>query len=157
MKLTPKQKEFIAQYLVDLNATAAARRAGYSLRTAYAIGAENLRKPQIAKAINEAMTERSSRVEITQDKVLKDLEQTRKSAVEAKQFGVAIQASVWQGKHLGMFREKHEFTGENGGPIVTRMSDEEAERLCRNLLKNQSFESLIDLRSEPSNGTNDAG
>ena len=156
-RLTAKQTEFISQYLVDLNATAAARRAGYSQKTAYAIGSENLRKPEIAKAIEEAMEERSKRVEITQDKVLKDLEEARECAINAKQFSVAVQASVWQGKHLGMFREKHELTGENGGPIITRMSEDEAERLCRNLLKNQSFESLIGLGSEPTSGTNGSG
>lgn len=44
MALTEKQARFVAEYLVDLNATEAARRAGYSEKTAYAIGFENLRK-----------------------------------------------------------------------------------------------------------------
>ncbi|MFA5753528.1 MAG: terminase small subunit, partial [Bacteroidales bacterium] len=45
MKLTPKQKRFVDEYLIDLNATQAAIRAGYSERTARIIGAENLIKP----------------------------------------------------------------------------------------------------------------
>lgn len=70
MALTQKQKLFVKEYLVDLNATRAAIRAGYSEKTAEAIGYENLRKPQIDVAIQAAMTKRSQRVEITQDRVL---------------------------------------------------------------------------------------
>ncbi len=72
MKLTPKQKRFVAEYLVDLNATAAAIRAGYSKKTAEVIGYENLRKPQIETTINQAMQEREKRTEITQDMVLRE-------------------------------------------------------------------------------------
>lgn len=72
MSLTPKQKRFVAEYLVDLNATAAAIRAGYSKKTAEVIGYENLRKPQIEAAINQAIQEREKRTEITQDMVLRE-------------------------------------------------------------------------------------
>ena len=50
-KLTPKQQRFIDEYMIDLNATQAAMRAGYSSRTARQIGAENLLKPVVAAAI----------------------------------------------------------------------------------------------------------
>lgn len=72
MKLTPKQERFVQEYLVDLNATAAAIRAGYSKKTAEVIGYENLRKPQIEAAINQAIQEREKRTEITQDMVLRE-------------------------------------------------------------------------------------
>lgn len=72
MALTPKQKRFVAEYLIDLNATAAAKRAGYSEKTAYSIGIENLKKPEIQSAIQEAQTERQKRTEITQDMVLRE-------------------------------------------------------------------------------------
>lgn len=73
MKLTAKQEMFVKEYLVDLNATQAAIRAGYSEKTAEVIGHENLRKPNIASAIKKAMDERSERTEITQDRVLQEL------------------------------------------------------------------------------------
>jgi len=73
LKLTPKQRRFVEEYLVALNATQAAIRAGYSPKTAYSIGMENLRKPQIAAAIQEAMKSRSARTEVTQDRVVKEL------------------------------------------------------------------------------------
>lgn len=68
--MTPKQARFIEEYLIDLNATQAAIRAGYSEKTAQEIGAENLSKPIIAAAIQKALEERSRRTEITADKVL---------------------------------------------------------------------------------------
>jgi len=73
MKLTPKQERFVQEYLVDLNATAAAKRAGYSEKTAYSIGLENLNKPEIQSAIQEAKQARSQRTEITQDMVIQEL------------------------------------------------------------------------------------
>ncbi|CRY18646.1 terminase small subunit [Burkholderia pseudomallei] len=72
-KLTAKQQRFVDEYLVDLNASAAARRAGYSEKTATAIAAENLTKPNIAAAITAAMRARRERTHITQDRVLREL------------------------------------------------------------------------------------
>ena len=73
MSLTDKQQRFVEEYLVDLNATQAAIRAGYSEETARAIGCENLTKPDIADAITEAMAARSKRVQVTADEVLREL------------------------------------------------------------------------------------
>ena len=72
-KLTNKQKAFVQEYLVDLNASAAARRAGYSARTANRIANENMGKPHVQAAIQEAMKEREKRTEITADMVIKQL------------------------------------------------------------------------------------
>jgi phage terminase small subunit len=71
--MSPKQQRFIDEYLVDLNAAAAARRAGYSARTARAIGYEHLTKPHIQAALTEAMNARARRTEITADRVLQEL------------------------------------------------------------------------------------
>lgn len=72
-RLTEKQKRFIEEYLIDLNATQAAIRAGYSPKTAYSIGEENLKKPEVKVAIDKAMAERSRRTGISQDRVLREL------------------------------------------------------------------------------------
>jgi phage terminase small subunit len=73
MSLTAKQGRFVQEYLVDLNATQAAIRAGYSAKRADAIGYENLRKPEIADAVAAAMKAREQRTHITQDRVLQEL------------------------------------------------------------------------------------
>jgi phage terminase small subunit len=72
-KLTAKQKKFIEEYLFDLNATQAAIRAGYSVDSAYSIGNENLKKPEIKSSIDKAIAERSRRTGINTDRVLREL------------------------------------------------------------------------------------
>lgn len=72
-KLTKKQQLFVDEYLIDLNATQAAIRAGYSVDTASAIGCENLTKPNIQQAIAERMAERSRRTGVNQDRVVLEL------------------------------------------------------------------------------------
>ena len=71
--MTPKQKRFVEEYLVDLNATQAAIRAGYSERTAYSQGQRLLKNVEIQKAMSVAMENRSSATEITAEKVLTEL------------------------------------------------------------------------------------
>lgn len=71
--MTPKQAAFVTEYLIDLNATQAAIRAGYSARTARAMGAENLTKPDIATAIAGAKAERSTRTKVDADWLLSRL------------------------------------------------------------------------------------
>jgi phage terminase small subunit len=70
MALTAKQRQFVAEYLIDLNATQAAIRAGYSARNADKIGPELLGKTRVAEALSSAMQARSARTEITADRVL---------------------------------------------------------------------------------------
>jgi len=72
-KLTAKQKRFIEEYLIDLNATQASIRAGYSPETAKEIGCENLTKPNIKNEIDKAIAERSRRTGINQDRVLREI------------------------------------------------------------------------------------
>ena len=72
-KLTEKQKRFIEEYLIDLNATQAAIRAGYSPNSARDIGSENLTKPDIRARIDEALAERSKRTGINADRVLREI------------------------------------------------------------------------------------
>lgn len=72
-RLTKKQKLFVDEYLIDLNATQAAIRAGYSVNSARDIGCENLTKPNIQQAIAEKMAERSKRTGVNQDRVVLEL------------------------------------------------------------------------------------
>lgn len=167
-KLTPKQERFVSEYLIDLNATQAAIRAGYSAKTAKSIGQENLTKPDIAAAVEVAMNKRADKVGITAERVLQELAligfsnmldyiQPRDdgliyldmSALNRDQAAAIQEVTVDQyqeetgdeggkrtvnkvkfklsdkraalvdiGKHLGMFKEKVEMTGAEGGPLV---------------------------------------
>lgn len=71
--MTKKQKRFCEEYLIDLNATQAAIRAGYSPDTAKAIGCENLTKPDIRAHIDLVMAERSRRTGVNADRVIREL------------------------------------------------------------------------------------
>lgn len=72
-RLTDKQAMFAQEYIVDLNATQAAIRAGYSEDSAKEIGCENLTKPNIQAAVQKAMDMRAERLQITADRVLVEL------------------------------------------------------------------------------------
>ncbi|WP_116364196.1 terminase small subunit [Parahaliea mediterranea] len=73
VKLTAKQEQFCHEYLVDLNATQAAARAGYSKKTAKDMGCQNLAKPNIAERIEALKAERMERIQISADYVLQRL------------------------------------------------------------------------------------
>lgn len=141
MSLNAKQQRFVDEYLVDLNATQAAIRAGYSKKTAGQIGDENLRKPEISAALQEAMDKRAQRTEITADYVLSNLAQIVERTMQRAPVMVGRGEDrtqlkdeegrdVWEfnangankalellGKHLKLFTDKVEHGGEGGGPI----------------------------------------
>lgn len=162
MALTEKQRQFVAEYLIDLNATQAAIRAGYSTNRADAMGHENLRKPEISQAVQAAMLARSERTEVTADRVL--AEYAKLAFLDPRRFydasgglipvpllpadvaaalssmEVTVERSNGEdgptfadvkkikfadkkgaldsvARHLGMFTDKTEVSGPNGGPV----------------------------------------
>ncbi len=137
-KLTPKQSRFVEEYLIDLNATQAAIRAGYSEKTARAIGAENLTKPNIVAALMVAITNRSERTEIDQDWVVERLIEVVDKALQEKEVfdrqgkstgefrfdsAGANRALELLGKHHGMFMNRVKLTleGEAAGSLAKLM------------------------------------
>jgi phage terminase small subunit len=175
-KLTPKQKRFVEEYMIDLNATQAAIRAGYKHMDN---GRQLLTKTHVLDAIRAAQAKQSARTEITADRVVKELariafvdtrqvftwgpngvtlrdsseltddeaaivsevsETTTESGgtIKAKRFD-KLKALELLGKHLGMFVEKKEISGPDGGAInvnqhseadLTKLTDEEFETLA---------------------------
>jgi phage terminase small subunit len=109
----------VAEYLIDLNATQAAIRAGYSEKTAQAIGAENLTKPLIAEAISEAQETRHKRLTVTADSLVMELEEARANAIASNQNSAAVAATMGKAKLLGIGSDKVELTGKDGGAIQT--------------------------------------
>lgn len=73
MPLTPKQQRFVAEYLIDLNATQAAIRAGYKADSAKQVGSENLTKPDIKAAIASGKSQQLASAELSAARVLEEL------------------------------------------------------------------------------------
>jgi phage terminase small subunit len=115
--VTPKQQLFVREYLVDLNATQAAIRAGYSAKTARSIGSELLTNPDIAAAVQAAADKRSAKAEITAQAVLQNIQRIATRAEADDDWQAALKGNELLGKHLKLFTEKVEHTGANGGPI----------------------------------------
>lgn len=84
MALAPKRQRFVREYLIDLNGTQAAIRAGYSAKTAGSIADFLLKNVDVRAAMAKAMEKRADRTEITQDRVL--LEIGRLAFLDAKRF-----------------------------------------------------------------------
>ena len=187
-KLTAKQKSFVAQYLIDLNATQAAIRAGYSEKTAEQAGSRLLSNVKVQESIQDAMKNREQRTQITQDKVLNELakiafangtdfaslitgmkkekvwnDETQEyeevevekqfvqfidtdslppdkkaavAAIKETRYGLAVEshdkvkALELIGKHLGMFKEKLELSGEVKTNPFEGLTEAELRRLA---------------------------
>jgi len=141
--LTPKQARFVKEYLLDMNATQAAIRAGYSEKTAHAIGHENLSKPEIAQAIEKEQKKAAERLDISHDSIIQDLVEIAQEARGEGVFAPAIRAKELIGKHFGMWPSRTEITGADGGPVrveqsslnVAALEPDERETLKALLLK----------------------
>ncbi len=114
MSLTPKQARFVEEYLIDLNATQAAVRAGYSAKTANEQGAQLLAKLSIRQAVAEAQAIRSKRTEITQDEVIQGLKKEATLEGEGSSHSARVSAWAHLGKHLGMFTDNLNLGGSIG-------------------------------------------
>lgn len=110
--LTTRQGVFVKEYLCDLNATQAAIRAGYSAKTAMEQGYQLLHKPSVKAAIDELTQARAERVLITADDVLSSIKRIRDKAEADEKNGDALKANELLGKHLKLFTDKVEHSGE---------------------------------------------
>lgn len=166
MPLNDKQQRFVGEYLVDLNATQAAIRAGYSQKTAHSQGPRLLENVEVKAALDKARKALSERTEITQDQVLREYaklgfadirkavawgsvpeinadgeriypvelkasedmdDDTAAAVAEVSLTAQGVKIKMYDKKaaldsiarHLGMFIDKHEHTGKDGGPIQT--------------------------------------
>ena len=106
--LNARQERFCREYAASMNATKAAAAAGYSERTAYAIGQRLLKKVEIASRIAALQAESCERLAVTADTVVSMLLESYRDAKAANQHGPAVRAAELLGKRLGMFRDRVE-------------------------------------------------
>lgn len=119
-RLTPKQAAFVVEYLIDLNATQAAIRAGYSESRAGEIGYQLLQKTTISQAIEKAQARRAEKAERTALDVLKDIQSVTREAREGGDLKTALKGLELEGKHLGMFLNRVDMTSSDGSMSPAR-------------------------------------
>ncbi len=132
MALTAKQARFVEEYLIDLNATQAAIRAGYSERTANQQGARLLVNVKVAAAIAEGKKARSERLELSQDWILGELKNVYDASMEGRPIydkngqekgfsfnpTAANRSLELLGKHAGLFDDKLKIGADKGGRVT---------------------------------------
>lgn len=121
--MTEKQKRFCDEYLVDYNATQAAVRAGYSAKSAYSIGEENLRKPELKTYIDERLEQLRSAKTATATEVMEFLTEVMRDEGEGSVS--RLKAAELLGKRFGLFTEKINVDGNI--PVVIAGDDKIAD------------------------------
>lgn len=129
MPITPKQQLFVKEYLVDLNATQAAIRAGYSEKTAASQGERLLRNVEVAAYIKEQLNKRMNKVDITAEYVLTTIKNTIERCAQAEPVfdregvetgeykfdsAAVLKGSELLGKYLKLFTDKTELSNPDG-------------------------------------------
>lgn len=119
-ELTDRQARFCEEYLIDLNATQAAIRAGYSEKTANEQGARLLANVSVQEKIAKLKAERAKRTEMKQDSVIQELAAVARAEVKGVRAVDKLKALELLGKHLGMFVERYEV---NAAEIEKRIAE----------------------------------
>lgn len=124
-KPTPKQSLFCKEYIIDFNATRAAKAAGYKARSAYSIGIENLKKPVIQALLAVEMKKQEERIERTADEVItrlwkfSDIDEEKYDAEKSSN----TKATELLAKHYKLITDK--FEHEITLPLITFGKEEE--------------------------------
>ena len=127
--LNDRQQRFVAEYLVDLNATQAAIRAGYSEKTAQPQSARLLSKVMVKEAVAIGQAEKAKRTEITQDYVLAGIRDNveRCQGEEGYNPQAALKGLELLGRHLAMFTDKtinkHQIEDLTDSEIATKLAE----------------------------------
>ncbi len=113
-KLTNKQRAFCREYMIDLNATQAAKRAGYSKKTAYSMGQRLLKNVEIQKFLKKLQNKQEKRASMNADEIIERLERIARKTPKVRD---KIKAMELLGKRFGIFPNKNEVTGKECEPI----------------------------------------
>ena len=129
LRLTAKQAAFVREYLVDLNATGAARRAGYSPNGAEVAGHRLFSNAQVAAQIDKALQERVERTELSADEVIEGLRREANYRGEGASHSARVAALSWLGRHRAMFTDKSQVEVKGLADRIAAMGDDEVREL----------------------------
>lgn len=125
--MTPKQQRFVEEYLIDLNATQAAIRTGYSARTAYSQGQRLLKNVGITMSVVLGQAQAAKRNEVTVDSIARQLDFDRALAYAERSPSAAVAATMGKAKLFGLITDKVEAKVEHDIPSVTTQAEARAE------------------------------
>lgn len=117
---------FVAQYLVEPNATKAAELAGYSAKTAYSIGQRLLKNVEVSAELEKRTQKLEDKLDISADYVLRGIRDTVEEARQVKEFGNALKGYELLGKHKKLFTEKYEHKLDISSLTDSQLDDLEA-------------------------------
>ena len=115
-KLTHKQAAFAREYLVDRNATQAAIRAGYSRNGAEVTGSKLLRNTKVAAKLAKGEKKLAHKADVSVEEVLRMLRREATAGDTDQPHQARIRAQELIGKHIGMFKDRMEFSFEKLSP-----------------------------------------
>jgi phage terminase small subunit len=130
-ELNPKMMRFVVEYMKDSNGVQAAIRAGYTPTGAGTQASRLLKNVRIQQEIAKRATKCVERVELSAEKVLRDIEEVRALAVEKGRLNDALKALELQGKYLKLFTDKIDLGGQQDNPVsvsVVFVGDDESSR-----------------------------
>jgi phage terminase small subunit len=104
--ISKRQKQFVNEYLVDRNATAAAKRAGYAEGSAHNAGCVLMKKPEIMAAIQKKEIKICEKLDLSVEKIISQIEDVRKECMANQDYRAALKALEMLGRHIGMWREQ---------------------------------------------------
>lgn len=115
-KLTPKMEAFVEEYMIDLNASQACKRAGYKTGNPSKLGTQLLNHPLVSQAIEARKADRRERRELTAEYVLEKLISLTERNEENNP-AVAVRTLELLGRHLGLYKDRQEISGPDGEAI----------------------------------------
>lgn len=146
-----RQQRFVSEYLQDCNPTAAARRAGYSPRTANNTGYRLMQRPDVQQAVAEAQAARAQELGDSAEQAARDLLAWCRAAAEDRDWRSLGKLQELRMKHLGMLTERIEHSGPGGGPI--QLAHDAARRIVEDSdasgLAHALFERVAQHSSQP--------
>ncbi|MCH7558895.1 MAG: terminase small subunit [Planctomycetes bacterium] len=150
-KLTQNQKSFCEEFMVDNNATQAAIRAGYSKRSAYSTGHDNLKNIEIQKYISELKEARSLRTQVTADRVLKEITKIAFAEKGIKP-GHKLKALGMLGKHVGIFDKQPNLEKQAWTRDVSKMDllehKNESIEFYKDIIRSRTISTEIQLTAQ---------
>lgn len=141
-ELSPKQRAFCEQYLIDYNGSAAALRAGYKTKYPAKLASKMLDNPVIRACIDQITLERAEKSVVKPDYVINKIVKTIEAAEDKNNHTAVLRGCELLARHLGMFIERQEISGPNGDAIKYEQVREAANDFTR------AIASILERRGE---------